>query len=64
MPTETDAKGKSSRFTSDDKDLLEHFHEEEVEGTLVLKINGKSYRGKIAHDHDHEDHGDHGHGDH
>lgn len=60
MPTETDAEGKSSRFASGDKDLLEHFHEEEIEGTLVLKINGKSYRGKVAHDHDHEGHGDHG----
>ena len=57
MPTENDAEGKSSRFASEDKDLLEHFHEEEIEGTLVLKINSKSYRGKIAHDHDHEDHG-------
>lgn len=57
MPTETDAEGKSSRFTSDDKDLLEHFHEEEIEGTLVLKINGKSFRGKVAHDHEgHEGH--------
>lgn len=61
MPTDTDAEGKSSRFASDNKDLLEHFHEEEIEGTLVLKINGKSYRGKVAHDHDHEGHG---HGDH
>lgn len=52
-PTDEDPDGKSSRFVSDDKDLMEHFHEEEVEGTLVLKINGKSYRGKIAHDHDH-----------
>lgn len=57
MPTESDAEGKSSRFASDDKDLLEHFHEEEIEGTLVLKINGKSFRGKVAHDHEgHEGH--------
>jgi hypothetical protein len=57
MPIETDAEGKSSRFASDDKDLLEHFHEEEIHGTLVLKINGKSYRGKVAHDHEgHEGH--------
>lgn len=57
MPTDDDPEGKSSRFASDDKDLLEHFHEEEIEGTLVLKINGKSYRGKVAHDHDgHEGH--------
>ena len=52
VPTETDAKGKSSRFASDDKDMLEHFHEEAVEGTLVLTINGKSYRGKVAHGHE------------
>ena len=57
MPTKTDAKGKSSRFASDDKDLLEHFHEEEIHGTLVLTINGKSYRGKVAHDHEGHDHG-------
>ncbi|MBI1315060.1 hypothetical protein GC176_27530 [bacterium] len=55
LPTETDPEGKSSRFASDDNDLLEHFHEEEIEGTLVLQINGKSYRGKVAHNH--EDHG-------
>lgn len=52
-PTDEDPEGKSSRFVSDDKDLMEHFHEEEIEGTLVLQINGKSYRGKIAHDHEH-----------
>jgi hypothetical protein len=53
MPTDTDPVGKSSRFASDDKDLLERFHEEEVDGTLVLKFNGKSYRGKVTHDHEH-----------
>tara|TARA_R110002072_G_scaffold302999_3_gene491111 strand:- start:40567 stop:41241 length:675 start_codon:yes stop_codon:yes gene_type:complete len=56
-PEENETKGKSSRFTSDDKALLELFHESEhVEGTLVLSIEGKSYRGKLAHSHD-----DHGH---
>lgn len=64
MPTDTDPEGKSSRFSSDEKDLLEHFHEEEIEGTLVLKINGKSYRGKVAHDHEGHGHGEHGHGEH
>ena len=65
MPTGKGAEGKSSRFASADKDLLEHFHEEAVEGTLVLKINGKSYRGKVIHDHDHgqEGHGAEGHDD-
>ena len=57
MPTDTDPEGKSSRFASADKELMEHFHESEhVEGTLVLSIGGKSYRGKLAHKHD-DDHG-------
>ena len=55
--------GKSSRFSSSEKGLLELFHEaEHVEGTLVLSIGGKSYRGGLSHDHAHGD--EHGHGDH
>ena len=58
-----DAGGKSSRFASSEKGLLELFHEaEHVEGTLVLSIGGKSYRGSLAHDHAGGD--EHGHGDH
>jgi hypothetical protein len=57
-PDEGDAEGKSSRFASAEKGLLEHFHEaEDVEGTLVLSIGGKSYRGKLAHKHGDDDHG-------
>ena len=57
-PDANDPEGRSSRFTSADKDLLEHFHEaEHVEGALVLSIKAKSYRGKLSHKHD----GDHGH---
>ena len=57
MPTETNPNGKSSRFTSSDKELLEHLHEEHLEGTLVVSIGGKSYRGELKHDHDEkEDH--------
>jgi len=53
MPQADDAEGKSSRFASADKDLLEHFHEaEHVDGVLVLSIGGKSFRGKLAHSHD------------
>lgn len=60
-PTEDDPDGRSSRFTSADKELVEHLHEEEnVEGTLVLQINGKSYRGKLTHEHE----GGHGHAGH
>jgi hypothetical protein len=52
LPGKDDPKGKSSRFASSASDLLEHFHEaEHVEGTLVLSIGGKSYRGKLAHSH-------------
>lgn len=55
--------GKSSHFSSSEKGLLELFHEaEHVEGTLVLSIGGKSYRGGLSHDHAHGD--EHGHGDH
>lgn len=51
LPTESDETGKSSRFASSDAELLEHFHGEDVKGTLVLEIEGKSYRGKIHHEH-------------
>lgn len=60
MPTESDPEGRSSRFASADKELMELFHESDhVEGTLVLSIDGKSYRGKLAHSHD--DHHGHDH---
>ncbi len=63
MPHADDAEGKSSRFASAEKALLEHFHEaDHVEGTLVLSIGGKSFRGKLTHSHD-DAHG-HAHGDH
>ncbi|MBI1311556.1 hypothetical protein GC176_09640 [bacterium] len=52
LPMESDLQSKSSRFTSDDKDLLEHFQEEGIEGALVVTIDGKSFRGKITHDHE------------
>lgn len=52
-PDQGDAEGNSSRFVSTDKELGEDLHGEDAEATLVLSINGKSYRGKIAHDHDH-----------
>lgn len=62
MPEDNDPAGQSSRFASADKGLLEHFHENHhVEGTLVLKINGKSFRGKLAHGHDDHGHASEGH---
>ena len=51
---EGDPEGKVSKFVSIDTQLGKHLDEEGAEATLVLTINGKSYRGEIAHDHDHE----------
>jgi hypothetical protein len=56
-PDEGDEDGKSSRFVSDDKELAEHLDEDGASARLVVKINGKSYRGEIKHDHDGHDHG-------
>ncbi|EMI22228.1 putative secreted protein [Rhodopirellula maiorica SM1] len=55
-PDANDPQGKSSRFVSTDAELGEHLDEEGADPKLVLTINGKSYRGTIAHDHDHEGH--------
>jgi len=57
---EHDEAGKSSRFVSFDVGLAEHLDEEGADPRLVVDINGKSYRGEISHDHDHEGH-DHEH---
>ncbi len=53
QPDDGDPEGKSSRFVSSDKKLGDELHDEQTEATLVLSIGGKSYRGKISHDHDH-----------
>ena len=55
-PDQGDPQGKSSRFVSKDKHLLEDLDAEDTQATLVVQIEGKQYRGKIAHDHaDHKD---------
>jgi len=51
-PDQNDPAGMSSRFISNDTELAAHVDEEGAEHRLVLTINGKSYRGEIAHDHD------------
>lgn len=56
QPDDNDPQGKSSRFVSNDKELAHHLDEEGAEPRLVLTIDGKSYRGVISHDHDHEGH--------
>jgi hypothetical protein len=50
-PEESDGEGKSSRFTSKDAELLEHFEEDHVHGKLSVKIEGKSFSGDLAHEH-------------
>lgn len=47
LPEDEDPQGKSSRFASADPGLLELFHEEEIEGVIVVTINGKQYRGQV-----------------
>ncbi|TWT64355.1 hypothetical protein [Rubinisphaera italica] len=55
-PDTNDPQGKSSRFISNDAELAHRLDEEGAEPKLVLSINGKSYRGTISHDHDHDGH--------
>jgi hypothetical protein len=56
-PDEGDPEGQSSRFSSSDAELSEHVHEEAAQAKLVVTIDGKQFKGNIAHDHD----ADHGH---
>jgi hypothetical protein len=63
-PDTGDPEGKSSRFVSDGPELGQELHEHHDSAVLVVKIDGKQYRGEIAHDHEHDthDHADeHGH---
>ncbi len=57
--------GQASCFASANAELAE-WMAAQAEGAVVLEIEGKSYTGKIHHDHDRgdHDHGDHDHGDH
>lgn len=50
----SDPAGMSSRFVSTDKELAEDLDHDGSEPQLVVTINGKQYRGAIAHDHDEE----------
>ncbi|EMI41002.1 hypothetical protein [Rhodopirellula sp. SWK7] len=47
--------GKSSLFSSEDQQLNEWL-ESGAEGAVTVQIQGKSFTGKIMHDHDHEGH--------
>jgi hypothetical protein len=54
LPADRDAadpEGKSSRFTLKDEELAKDLDSHDAAARLVVMINGKSYSGKIAHDH-------------
>jgi hypothetical protein len=51
-PDTNDESGKSSRFTSTDEQLHEWL-DAGAEGALTIEIEGKSYTGKVTHDHAH-----------
>lgn len=51
-----DPSGKSSRFVSNDAELAGHIDDESAKPKLSVTINGKGYRGVIAHDHAGHDH--------
>jgi hypothetical protein len=51
-----DPEGKSSRYTSDDAELLKDLQEGHAEVALVVTINGKQYRGNLEHEHGEERH--------
>ena len=52
-PTADDAAGKSSCFTSTDAKLSGALDAEKANPQLVVTIDGKQYRGELAHDHEH-----------
>ena len=54
-PEANDAAGQTARFTSTDA-KLDEWLDAGAEGVVVIQIEGKSYTGKIAHDHDHAGH--------
>lgn len=61
VPDDGDADGRSSRFVSNEQELMKHLDDHAAKAQLVVKIDGKSYRGDIHHSHDHEDPADHDH---
>lgn len=59
-PDASDPPGQTSRFTSTDPKLDEML-DAGAEGAVVIQIEGKSYTGKVAHDHEGHDHAGHRH---
>ncbi|MBA2116140.1 hypothetical protein [Bremerella alba] len=46
--------GKAAEFASSDPAFAESLDTEGAEAQLVVTINGKQYRGSVAHDHEHD----------
>lgn len=63
-PQESDEKGKSSRFVSKDKELVEDLDHAGAEPRLVIDVNGKSFTGEVHHEHSGKEHSEkeHSHG--
>ena len=57
LPADGAMDGKAVKFVSTDAALAEALDSEGAEPQLVVSIDGKQYRGSVAHDHDHDDHG-------
>ncbi|WP_390176014.1 hypothetical protein [Rhodopirellula europaea] len=55
LPASNPTDGKASSFTIFDAEMA-GWMKEGAEGAVTLQIDGKSYTGKISHDHDHEGH--------
>lgn len=62
-PDEGDPTNRSSRFVGSDSGLVAMLDAENAKAQLVVSIEGKSYRGAIAHRHDHDgnSHDEHAH---
>jgi hypothetical protein len=54
-PEASDAASQTARFTSTDA-KFDEWLDAGAKGAVVIQIEGKSYTGKIAHDHDHLGH--------
>lgn len=52
----SDPAGKSSRFVSEDKELMEELDHEDATAQLVVNVEGTQLRGAIEHSHEHDDH--------
>lgn len=56
-PQSIDPPGKSSRYVSQDAEVCEELDHVHGSAQLVVAIDGKQYRGRIEHEHDHDEAG-------